>query len=144
MTWNTPTTKSAQPGSSSLSAEGLTELSCVGNGPTTQPDQDNRLQWLHLSTRTRDVQRALNTLFTQAMGEGSDSQRAGLFLLSLWSPSRYPLDLSDLGFFERELNYACRHLSNFIIACQVNFRTIVTYSQIAPVIAAWGDQEDVQ
>jgi len=104
---------------------------------TTAPD--GRLTWLDLNTRAPLVHRALITLFTEAMQETSDAKRAGRFLLSLWSPSQYTLDLNDLGFFGQELNFACRHVANFIIACQVNFRQIVTHSEMEPIIAAWGD-----
>ncbi|WP_412535934.1 hypothetical protein [Marinobacter sp. MIT932201] len=101
---------------------------------------DGRLGWLDLNTRAPVVNRALNTMFSAAMQEGTDANRAGRFLLSLWSPEQYPLDLNDLGFFERELNYACRHLANFIIACQVSFRQLVTLSDMEPIIAAWGEE----
>lgn len=103
--------------------------------------QDGRLQWLDLHTRPHAVRQALITLFSVAMQETSDAKRAGFFLLSLWSPGKYPLDVSELGFFERELNFAVRHLLNFIIAGQVNFRMLVTYSEMAPVIAAWGEEQ---
>ena len=101
---------------------------------------DGRLGWLDLNTRAPVVNRALNTMFSAAMQDGTDANRAGRFLLSLWSPDQYPLDLNDLGFFERELNYACRHLANFIIACQVSFRQLVTRDQMEPILAAWGEQ----
>ena len=101
---------------------------------------DGRLGWLDLNTRAPVVNRALNTMFSAAMQDGTDANRAGRFLLSLWSPEQYHLDLNDLGFFERELNYACRHLANFIIACQVSFRQLVTLSDMEPIIAAWGEE----
>lgn len=101
---------------------------------------DGRLTWLDLNTRPPAVNSALNRLFVMAMQDNRDAQRAGRFLLSLWSPDQHPLDLNDLSLFECELNFACRHLMNFIVACQVNFRSLVTHSQMAPVIAAWGDR----
>lgn len=107
---------------------------CTTNHPS-------RLIWLDLPTRPADVNRALVSLFTEAMQETSDAKRAGHLLLCLWSPSQYHLDLNELGFFELELNHACRHLMNFIIACQVNFRQIVTHSEMEPVIAAWGEDK---
>ena len=100
---------------------------------------DSRLSWLDLNTRPAAVRHALITLLTEAMNETSDAKRAGRFLLSLWSPGQYPLDLNELGFFERELNFAVRHLLNFIIAGQVNIRMLLTYSEMEPVMAAWGD-----
>jgi hypothetical protein len=108
---------------------------------------DGRLGWLDLSTRAPVVNRALNTMFsaamqdgTDAMQDGTDANRARRFLLALWSPDQYPLDLNDLGYFDRELNYACRHLANFIIACQVSFRQLVTHSDMKPIIVAWGEE----
>lgn len=102
---------------------------------------ESRLHWLDLNTRAPLVHRALISLFTEAMQETSDAKRAGHLLLCLWSPSQYRLDLNELGFFEQELNFACRHLMNFIIACQVNFRQIVTHSEMEPIIAAWGEAQ---
>lgn len=102
---------------------------------------DGRLAWLDLHTRAPIVHRALRHLFTVAMQDTNDAATVGNFLLSLWSPSQYHLDLNELGFLERETNYAVRHLANFIVACQVNFRQIVTHSNMAPVIAAWGDTQ---
>ncbi len=102
---------------------------------------DGRLTWLDLNTRASTVHRSLNALFGQALTDTKDAARAGRFILSLWSPGRYHLDLNDLAYFEQNLNFACRHLMNFIIACQVDFRQLVTHSEMAPVIAAWGDQQ---
>lgn len=108
---------------------------------SVQETSEGRLTWLDLHTRPANVRQAVTTLLKEAMKDTSDAKRAGLFLLSLWSPGRYPLDLNELGFFERELNYAVRHLLNFIIAGQVNIRMILTHSEMAPVMAAWGEEE---
>ncbi|SFM72056.1 DUF7673 family protein [Marinobacter pelagius] len=108
---------------------------------SNQQAPESRLTWLDLHTRPANVRQAVTTLLNEAMKGTSDAKRAGLFLLSLWSPGRYPLDLNELGFFERELNYAVRHLLNFIIAGQVNIRMILTHSEMAPVMAAWGEEE---
>lgn len=94
---------------------------------------------LHLNTKPHAVHRALIGLFTEAMQETNDAARAGRLLLSLWSPAQHHLDLNDLGFFEPELNAACRHLLNFIIGLGMNFRDLVTYTEMEPVIAAWGE-----
>nr|BBJ03783.1 hypothetical protein YBY_16310 [Marinobacter nauticus] len=104
-----------------------------------QQAPDNRLAWLDLHTRPAAVRSALITLLTEAMKDTSDAKRAGRFLLSLWSPGQYHQDLNELGFFERELNYAVRHLLNFIIAGQVSLRQLLTQSEMEPVMAAWGD-----
>lgn len=131
---------SAKPFGSASPSQGAS----AGFGSMSTPSQltalDGRLGWLDLNTRAPVVNRALNTLFFAAMQDGTDANRAGRFLLALWSPDQYPLDLNDLGFFERELNYACRHLANFIIACQVSFRQLVTQSDMEPIIAAWGEK----
>ncbi|MFB2704251.1 DUF7673 family protein [Marinobacter shengliensis] len=104
-----------------------------------RPEQENRLTWLDLHTRPPAVRQALITLLNEAMKDTSDAKRAGRFLLSLWSPGQYHQDLNELGFFERELNFAVRHLLNFIIAGQASIRQLLTHSEIEPVIAAWGD-----
>lgn len=108
---------------------------------SNQQAPESRLTWLDLNTRPANVRQAVTTLLNEAMKGTSDAKRAGQFLLSLWSPGQYPLDLNELGFFERELNYAVRHLLNFIIAGQVNIRMILTHSEMAPVMAAWGEEE---
>lgn len=115
--------------------------STTANG-SNQQALDGRLAWLDLNTRATTVHRALQHLFSVAMQETNDAARVGNFLLSLWSPSQYHLDLNELGFLERETNFAVRHLANFIVACQVNIREIVTYSQMVPVIAAWGGKQE--
>ena len=131
---------SAKPFGSASPSQGAS----AGFGSMSTPSQltalDGRLRWLDLNTRPPAVNCALNTIFSAAMQDGTDANRAGRFLLSLWSPDQYPLDLNDLSFFERELNYACRHLANFIIACQVSFRQLVTQSQMEPIFAAWGEE----
>ncbi|MFL1405407.1 hypothetical protein ACJO2E_08700 [Marinobacter sp. M1N3S26] len=104
--------------------------------------KDERLGWLDLRTVPSVVNRSLRELFTRALEEDRDAKRAAQFLLSLWSPSKYPLDIHDLGFFDRELNYACRHVLNFIIGVQVNFRQIVSDQLMEPVLVAWGEQGD--
>ena len=139
MTSPMPQETNAKPFGSASPSQGAS----TGFGSMSTPSHltalDGRLAWLDLNTRPQAVNQALNTLFCAAMQDGTDANRARRFLLSLWSPDQYPLDLNDLGFFERELNYACRHLANFIIACQVSFRELVTRSQMEPIIAAWGE-----
>ena len=130
-----PTLSSGSPGQQQGFA------STTANG-SNQQALDGRLAWLDLNTRATTVHRALQHLFSVAMQETNDAARVGNFLLSLWSPSQYHLDLNELGFLERETNFAVRHLANFIVACQLNFREIVTYSQMAPVIAAWGGKQE--
>lgn len=134
------TGNAASPGLSSGSGKGPSAFQSQPVSATNLQTPDGRLEWLDLYTRPHAVRQALITLFTAAMQETSDAKRAGHFLLSLWSPGKYPLDVNELGFFERELNFAVRHLLNFIIAGQVNFRMLVTYSEMAPVIAAWGEE----
>ena len=128
-----------QPGSCSSSPAGRAEFPSQfvsgGNGP----EQENRLTWLALHTRPPAVRQALITLLNEAMKDTSDAKRAGRFLLSLWSPGQYHQDLNELGFFERELNFAVRHLLNFIIAGQASIRQLLTHSEMEPVMAAWGD-----
>lgn len=124
---------------SSLSSVTNEAASALHNGKSAL---DGRLAWLDLHTRAPIVHQALQHLFSVAMQETNDAARVGNFLLSLWSPSQYHLDLNELGFLERETNFAVRHLANFIVACQLNFREIVTYSQMAPVIAAWGGKHE--
>ncbi|MBW4978307.1 hypothetical protein KZZ05_08470 [Marinobacter adhaerens] len=131
---------SAKPFGSASPSQGASAAFGSMSTPSQLTALDGRLGWLDLNTRAPVVNRALNTMFSAAMQDGTDANRAGRFLLSLWSPDQYPLDLNDLGFFERELNYACRHLANFIIACQVSFRQLVTQSQMEPIIAAWGEE----
>lgn len=131
---------SAKPFGSASPSQGASAAFGSMSTPSQLTALDGRLGWLDLNTRAPVVNRALNTMFSAAMQDGTDANRAGRFLLSLWSPDQYPLDLNDLGFFERELNYACRHLANFIIACQVSFRQLVTISDMEPIIAAWGEE----
>ena len=129
-----PTLSSGSPGQQ----QGFASTTVSGSN---QQALDGRLAWLDLNTRAPIVGQALVHLFSVAMQETNDAPRVGNFLLSLWSPSQYHLDLNELGFLERETNFAVRHVANFIVACQVNIREIVTYSQMAPVIAAWGAKE---
>ena len=140
MTSPMPQHTSAKPSGSAFPSQGANAGFASMSTPSQLTALDGRLGWLDLNTRAPVVNRALNTMFSAAMQDGTDANRAGRFLLSLWSPDQYPLDLNDLGFFERELNYACRHLANFIIACQVSFRQLVTQSQMEPIIAAWGEE----
>ncbi len=140
MTSPMPQHTSAKPSGSAFPSQGANAGFASMSTPSQLTALDGRLGWLDLNTRAPVVNRALNTMFSAAMQEGTDANRAGRFLLSLWSPEQYPLDLNDLGFFERELNYACRHLANFIIACQVSFRQLVTLSDMEPIIAAWGEE----
>ncbi|QDP58644.1 MAG: hypothetical protein Unbinned8699contig1000_37 [Prokaryotic dsDNA virus sp.] len=135
-----PQHTSAKPSGSAFPSQGANAGFASMSTPSQLTALDGRLGWLDLNTRAPVVNRALNTMFSAAMQDGTDANRAGRFLLSLWSPEQYPLDLNDLGFFERELNYACRHLANFIIACQVSFRQLVTLSDMEPIIAAWGEE----
>jgi len=129
---------SSAPGSSSGAA---TEQSLPGSLYSGLAAKDERLGWLELRTVPSVVNRSLRELFSRALEQDRDAKRAAGFLLGLWSPSQYPLDLNELGFFDRELNYACRHVLNFIIAVQVNFRQIVSYQLMEPVLIAWGEQE---
>lgn len=129
----------ASPGLCSSSPAGHAEFSSRPVNGGNRPEQENRLTWLDLHTRPAAVRNALITLLTEAMKDTSDAKRAGNFLLSLWSPGQYHQDLNELGFLERELNFAVRHLLNFIIAGQANIRQLLTHSEIAPVMAAWGD-----
>ncbi len=140
MTSPMPQHTSAKPSGSAFPSQGANAGFASMSTPSQLTALDGRLGWLDLNTRAPVVNRALNTMFSAAMQDGTDANRAGRFLLSLWSPDQYPLDLNDLGFFERELNYACRHLANFIIACQVSFRQLVTLSDMEPIIAAWGEE----
>ena len=140
MTSPMPQHTSAKPSGSAFPSQGASAGFASISTPSQLTALDGRLGWLDLNTRAPVVNRALNTMFSAAMQDGTDANRAGRFLLSLWSPDQYPLDLNDLGFFERELNYACRHLANFIIACQVSFRQLVTLSDMEPIIAAWGEE----
>lgn len=140
MTSPMPQHTSAKPSGSAFPSQGVNAGFASMSTPSQLTALDGRLGWLDLNTRAPVVNRALNTMFSAAMQDGTDANRAGRFLLSLWSPDQYPLDLNDLGFFERELNYACRHLANFIIACQVSFRQLVTRDQMEPILAAWGEQ----
>lgn len=140
MTSPMPQHTSAKPSGSAFPSQGANAGFASMSTPSQLTALDGRLGWLDLNTRAPVVNRALNTMFSAAMQDGTDANRAGRFLLSLWSPEQYPLDLNDLGFFERELNYACRHLANFIIACQVSFRQLVTLSDMEPIIAAWGEE----
>lgn len=134
---NTPSTSSGSP-SAAGSGRGL-----PGSVYTGVPlDQHNRLDWLTLQTRPTLVVQSLRMLFNRALEEDRDARRAGTFLLSLWSPEKYPLDIEDISFFDRELNYAARHMLNFFIACQVRMRTVVTYREMEPVITAWGQPEE--
>ena len=129
----------ASPGLCSSSPAGHAEFPSQPAISSNRPEQENRLTWLDLHTRPAAVRNALITLLTEAMKDTSDAKRAGHFLLSLWSPGQYHQDLNELGFLERELNFAVRHLLNFIIAGQANIRQLLTHSEIAPVMAAWGD-----
>ena len=140
MTSPMPQHTSAKPSGSAFPSQGANAGFASMSTPSQLTALDGRLGWLDLNTRAPVVNRALNTMFSAAMQDGTDANRAGRFLLSLWSPEQYPLDLNDLGFFERELNCACRHLANFIIACQVSFRQLVTLSDMEPIIAAWGEE----
>ena len=140
MTSPMPQHTSAKPSGSAFPSQGANAGFASMSTPSQLTALDGRLGWLDLNTRAPVVNRALNTMFSAAMQDGTDANRAGRFLLSLWSPEQYHLDLNDLGFFERELNYACRHLANFIIACQVSFRQLVTRDQMEPILAAWGEQ----
>ena len=140
MTSPMPQHTSAKPSGSAFPSQGANAGFASMSTPSQLTALVGRLGWLDLNTRAPVVNRALNTMFSAAMQDGTDANRAGRFLLSLWSPEQYPLDLNDLGFFERELNYACRHLANFIIACQVSFRQLVTLSDMEPIIAAWGEE----
>lgn len=133
-------TTSEKPSGSASPLQGAGTACGSMNTPSQLTALDGRLGWLDLNTRAPVVNQALSSMFSAAMQDGTDARRAGRFLLSLWSPEQYPLDLSELGYFERELNYACRHLANFIIACQVSFRQLVTHSQMEPIIAAWGEE----
>ena len=140
MTSPMPQHTSAKPSGSAFPSQGANAGFASMSTPSQLTALDGRLGWLDLNTRAPVVNRALNTMFSAAMQDGTDANRAGRFLLSLWSPEQYHLDLNALGFFERELNYACRHLANFIIACQVSFRQLVTLSDMEPIIAAWGEE----
>lgn len=137
----TPAAFETAPTSSSEPATQQPGFACATASGSNRQALDGRLEWLDLHTRAPIVHRALRHLFTVAMQDTNDAATVGNFLLSLWSPSQYHLDLNELGFLERELNYSVRHLANFIIACQVNFREIVTYSNMAPIIAAWGEEQ---
>lgn len=140
-TQKAPIASENEPTSLSESAVQLPGFACATAYGSNPQALDGRLAWLDLHTRAPIVHRALRHLFTVAMQDTNDSATVGNFLLSLWSPSQYHLDLNELGFLERETNYAVRHLANFIVACQVNFRQIVNHSNMAPVIAAWGDTQ---
>ncbi|MDX1816088.1 MAG: hypothetical protein R3180_00105 [Marinobacter sp.] len=97
---------------------------------------DGRLGWLCLYTTPEITNRSLTELFTRALDDDRDAQRAGEFILSLWNSGT--VDLADLSFFDRDLNYAARHIINFFISCQVNLRQLATYREIEPIEAAWG------
>lgn len=84
--------------------------------------------------------RAIQTLFRKAMEDGHQAKQVGTFILSLWSPEKYPLNLDDVAYFEGELNSAARHLINFLIGCQVQFRQLVTFQEVEPIIAAWAQE----
>lgn len=110
------------------------------NGVTTHgTDHEQRLTWLTLQTTPRDINQALHILFEAALGETRDAQRAGLLLLGLWHSDRYPLDLNDLSYAEQRINTAARHLINFVVACGVSLRQLVTAIQIQPIVHAWGE-----
>lgn len=106
----------------------------------SQPNAlDGRLTHLALDTSPGEVNRALRLLFTRATEHQDHHARAiGTFILSLWYPSQYHQDLNDLAFLPMDHNRAVRHLLNFIITCQVNIRQLVDYSQISPLLDAWG------
>lgn len=127
-----------QHGLRSHSPAGRSEFPSQSLSGANQPDQENRLSWLDLNTRPAAVRQALIALLNEAMKDTRDAKRAGHFLLALWSPSQYHQDLNDLGFLERELNFAVRHLLNFIIAGQASLRQLLTHSEMEPVISAWG------
>lgn len=101
--------------------------------------EQNRLHWLDLHTRPASVRAALITLRTEALSDNAHSALAGRFLLWLWHHGNSPLDPSDLAYLDQALNFAVRHLLNFTIATQVDLRQLLTASEMAPVLAAWGE-----
>lgn len=85
------------------------------------------------------MQQALKTLFAKAMESRrcAQSQMASSLLLALWSPNQHRLDLNDLGYLDRPLNVAARHLINFLIGCQIQFRQLATYQDMEAIITTW-------
>jgi hypothetical protein len=134
---STTTTASQQTPTGLSSAPGESPLTSARSAAHTNPAAlDGRLGWLCLYTTPEITNRSLNELFTRAMDDDRDAKRAGDFILSLWNSGS--VDLTDVAFFDRELNYAARHIVNFFISCQVNLRQLATYREIEPIEAAWG------
>jgi len=86
----------------------------------------------------QDIQSAIKLLLRHAPNDYGGARRCAMFLLSLWDGDTYKADLQELMYCDNEIFAAMISLFQYLFASNQQLDSIVSESQIKPVIEMWG------